>query len=234
MYPLSPKLPSRPGCPITLSRVLCTVGPHWLPILNTAMCTCPSQAPCPFPPFFWRAVFQKAWAAVNKTSKTSSQLFHVWIGVLTGKRSCGDRRSLGKENSGAVWAKRPEFSLQRAVIELLMWAAWGRVLLSLTARWLRPDDCRTPPMPAWQLVLPWVRKLPSYPCPGGWIICSSASWLCLLLALNPAAIQLCLNYPFRNDSLNVLPGGPVPTLITKNCCCIKTTPLFVLFSASFC
>ena len=175
-----------------------------------------------------------AWAAVKETSKTTSQVFYVWIGVLTGKRSWGDRRALGKENSGVVWAKRPEFSLQRAVIELLEWAAWGRVLLSLTARWLRLDDRRTPPMPAWQSALPWVWKLPSHPCPGGWIICSSASWLCLLLASNSATIQLCLKYPFRNDSLNVLLGGSVPTLITKNCCCIKTTSVFVLISASSC
>ena len=35
VYPFSPRLPSHPGCCITLSRVLCsTVGPCWLSILN--------------------------------------------------------------------------------------------------------------------------------------------------------------------------------------------------------
>ena len=43
MYPFSPKLPSHPGCRITLSSSLCyTVGPCWLSILNIALYTCPS------------------------------------------------------------------------------------------------------------------------------------------------------------------------------------------------
>ena len=43
MYPFSPKLPSHPGCRITLSSSLCsTVGPCWLSVLNIALCTCPS------------------------------------------------------------------------------------------------------------------------------------------------------------------------------------------------
>ena len=45
IYPFYLKLPSSPGCHITLSRVPCayTVGPCWLFILNIPVCTCPSQ-----------------------------------------------------------------------------------------------------------------------------------------------------------------------------------------------
>ena len=45
MYPFSSKSPSHPGCHMTLSSVPCanTVGPCWLPSLNAAECTHPSQ-----------------------------------------------------------------------------------------------------------------------------------------------------------------------------------------------
>ena len=47
MGPFSPKLPSHPGCHITLKQSsLCyTVGPCWLSILNILVCTRPFQAP---------------------------------------------------------------------------------------------------------------------------------------------------------------------------------------------
>ena len=43
MYSCSPKLPSLPGCHKTLSFMCYTVGPCWLSILNTTVCTCPFQ-----------------------------------------------------------------------------------------------------------------------------------------------------------------------------------------------
>ena len=52
--PFSPKLPTHLNRHITLSRFPCAiyaVGPCWLSILNTAVCTYPSQTPnYPFPP----------------------------------------------------------------------------------------------------------------------------------------------------------------------------------------
>ena len=56
--PILPKLPSHPGFHMTLSRVLCyTVGPCWLPILNTAAVykLIPSSLTIPSPhPFPWQ------------------------------------------------------------------------------------------------------------------------------------------------------------------------------------
>ena len=42
-----PPTPLSPGLPLSIeqSSVCCTVGPCWLPILNIAVCTCPSQTP---------------------------------------------------------------------------------------------------------------------------------------------------------------------------------------------
>ena len=49
MYPFSPKVPSPPGCRITLSRVPCA-GPCWSSILNTAEYTSiPNSLTIPFP-----------------------------------------------------------------------------------------------------------------------------------------------------------------------------------------
>lgn len=58
----------------------------------------------------------------------------------------------------------------------------------------------------------------------GWVICYSTSWLCWLLASNLTTIQLGPNFRFKNYSLNVLPVGPVPMLITKNYCYINHSP----------
>lgn len=54
----------------------------------------------------------------------------------------------------------------------------------------------------------------------------------LAMPSNLTTIQLGPNYPFKNYSLIVLPVGPVPMLITKNCCYVSPSPL-VLFSAPF-
>ena len=43
--PFFPKLPSYSGLPLDIkqSSLCCRAGPYWLSILNTAVCTCPSQ-----------------------------------------------------------------------------------------------------------------------------------------------------------------------------------------------
>lgn len=61
-----------------------------------------------------------AWTAVKEALKPipSCIVLYLGWGCHLGK-GVGGRRSLGKENSEAVWAKQPEFGMQGAVIKLL-------------------------------------------------------------------------------------------------------------------
>ena len=52
MYLIFPKLPSNPGCHITLSALCYTVGPCWLSTLNMAVYTCPCPNSLSLPPSF--------------------------------------------------------------------------------------------------------------------------------------------------------------------------------------
>lgn len=143
-------------------------------------------------------------------------LFYIWIGgAKRGKeywdRGPWERKSQPYRKFRAVGAKCPEFGMQRAVIKLLSWASEEPIFIfshtkMTTLRWLHnttnttDDSCCSP---GW-------RNYPVDP-----VICYSNSWLCLLLASNLTTIQLGPNYHVKYYSLNVLPVGTVPKLITK-------------------
>lgn len=94
---------------------------------------------------------------------------------------------------------------------------------------LHREDYTTPPTQEMTVGAPLGEAVIQPPMPLGWVICYSTSWLWWFLALNLTTIQLGPNFHFKNYSLNVLPVGPVPTLITKSCCYINHSPPCSIF-----
>ena len=104
-YPFSPRVPSHPGCYSSLSRApVLYIGPRWLPILNTAMCTCRSQMSS----WLWGS-FPKFCPFITCVTSNMAYLFllqspHLQNG-LSGSHSQDDRQN--------AWEHRAWLSLAR-------------------------------------------------------------------------------------------------------------------------
>ena len=76
MYPFSPKLPSHPGCRITLSRVPYAIQWSWMVFhLSIVVCACPSQIL--YPPITPPA--SSLWVSFCFVSSFASFLFRVYV-----------------------------------------------------------------------------------------------------------------------------------------------------------
>ena len=109
MYPFSPKLPSPSRLPrdIEQGSMCYTVGPCWLSILNTALCTCQFYASYSFPqPYSWASQV----VLVVKNSLVNTGDTEDGDSILGLERSTGEGNINPLQNSclkKSPWTKEP-------------------------------------------------------------------------------------------------------------------------------